>query len=97
MIVRRKEMKSLIMYIALPVVLILTCIYFIVFGEDVYRYPCMDPANWQTEECQPPACEAMGLCTKYLIDIPESVYSEAATPTLEFSSDLTVTSETPNE
>ncbi len=93
-------MKSLIMYIALPVILILTCFYFIIFGEDVYRYPCMDPDNWETEECQPPACEAMGLCTKYLIDIPEHTYSEPVEPvkpTLEFSGDLCVACENPNE
>ena len=64
-------MKSLIMYIALPITLILACLYLIVFSDDVYRYPCQDPANWESVECQPPACEAMGLCTKYLIDIPE--------------------------
>lgn len=85
------------MYIALPVAIILTCFYFIIFGEDVYRYPCMDPANWETEECEPPACEAMGLCTKYLIDIPETSSSDNTTNTLEFSSDIIGTSETPNE
>lgn len=94
-------MKSLIMYIALPVTLILTCIYFIVFGEDVYRYPCMDPANWETEECQPPACEAMGLCTKYLIDIPEDInYSSAGDASsadpVSYDIELQCTEEEPN-
>jgi len=36
--------------------------------EDSYRYPCQDPANWGTEKCEPPLCEADGSCTKYLID-----------------------------
>jgi len=32
--------------------------------EDVYRYPCQDPANWESPDCQPPNCEAFGVCTK---------------------------------
>ena len=89
-------MKSLIMYIALPVIFMITCLYFIVFGEDVYRYPCQDPANWETEECQPPQCEAMGLCTKYLIDLTGISSSEPVSE-LQFSDSIASTSETPNE
>ena len=32
--------------------------------EEIYRYPCQDPANWEKAECQPPVCEASGTCTK---------------------------------
>jgi hypothetical protein len=32
--------------------------------EDIYRYPCQDPANWESPECLPPDCEAYGVCTK---------------------------------
>ena len=32
--------------------------------KEVYRYPCQDPANWETPECQPPNCEGYGICTK---------------------------------
>ena len=32
--------------------------------KEVYRYPCQDPANWEKPECQPPNCEAFGICTK---------------------------------
>jgi hypothetical protein len=32
--------------------------------EDVYRYPCQDPANWESPDCTPPNCEAYGVCTK---------------------------------
>jgi len=35
--------------------------------EDRYRYSCQDPANHNKTQCQPPACEASGICTKYLI------------------------------
>lgn len=34
---------------------------------DSYRYPCQDPQNWGKPECEPPACEAAGVCTKDLI------------------------------
>ena len=61
---------TLIMYILIPITIIVTWLSLIVFSDDVYRYPCMNPDNWNTVECDPPHCEAMGLCTKYLIDIP---------------------------
>lgn len=66
------------MYIALPVIFMMTCLYFIVFGEDVYRYPCQDPLNWGLEECLPPACESSGVCTKYLVEtsIEEEIIQE---------------------
>lgn len=89
-------MKFLIMYIALPITLILACLYLIVFSDDVYRYPCQDPANWESVECQPPQCEAMGLCTKYLIDLT-GIELETPAPELQFSDSVTSTSETPNE
>jgi hypothetical protein len=34
---------------------------------DTYRYPCQDPDNHHKPQCQPPACEADGTCTKYLL------------------------------
>lgn len=32
-----------------------------------YRYPCQDPVNWEKAECNPPVCEASGLCTKDIL------------------------------
>jgi hypothetical protein len=32
--------------------------------HDIYRYPCQDPANWESPDCKPPRCEAYGICTK---------------------------------
>lgn len=32
--------------------------------KEVYRYPCQDPANWETPECTYPDCEGFGTCTK---------------------------------
>lgn len=34
---------------------------------DSYRYPCQDPANWETADCKPPICNASGTC-------PEDIY-----------------------
>lgn len=32
-----------------------------------YRYSCQDPANWESEECNPPLCEVDGNCTESLL------------------------------
>jgi len=54
--------------------------------EDIYRYPCQDPANWESPDCQPPNCEAFGVCTKDvmkgtpLYDEEDEYYGEAITP-----------------
>ena len=34
-----------------------------------YRYPCQDPANWESAECKPPVCTANGACPEDLSDI----------------------------
>ena len=41
--------------------------------SDTFRYPCQDPANFEKLQCNPPACEASGTCTKYLIKGDENV------------------------
>jgi hypothetical protein len=28
-----------------------------------YRYPCQDPANWDSADCKPPICIASDTCT----------------------------------
>ena len=35
--------------------------------DDRFRYPCQDPVNWRKPECEPPACDASGTCTKDLV------------------------------
>jgi len=37
------------------------------------RYPCQKFENWQNPECNPPQCEALGLCTKDLLPELETV------------------------
>lgn len=39
------------------------------------RYPCQAFENWEKPECNPPQCEATGVCTKDLI--PLEVFEEA--------------------
>jgi hypothetical protein len=41
------------------------------------RYECQEYENWSKAECQPPACEVVGTCTKDLLT--EDVY-EAPNP-----------------
>lgn len=31
-----------------------------------YRYPCQDPANWQSADCKPPLCDVDKTCPKDL-------------------------------
>lgn len=38
--------------------------------EDRYRYACQDPANWNSEQCQRPKCEASGTCPDQLLGRP---------------------------
>jgi hypothetical protein len=35
------------------------------------RYECQEYENWTKPECNPPQCEATGVCTKDLITIDE--------------------------
>lgn len=34
---------------------------------DRFRYPCQDPANWQSEKCQRPLCAITQECPDQLI------------------------------
>lgn len=33
-----------------------------------YRYPCQDPANWGSEECNNEVCKAEGECTSDVLE-----------------------------
>ena len=48
------------LFITLSLLLLVGC-------ESHYRYPCQDPANFGTPDCEPPACEASGMCTKDIL------------------------------
>jgi predicted small lipoprotein YifL len=32
-----------------------------------FRYPCQDPANWESEDCKPPICVVNGACPADLV------------------------------
>ena len=50
-----------------------------------YRYPCQDPANWETADCKPPVCEVNGYCPVDLVgeDIFNGASSDGETVTGE--------------
>jgi hypothetical protein len=35
--------------------------------DEVYRYPCQDPKNWDTEDCQSPHCDVWGGCPDQIL------------------------------
>lgn len=35
--------------------------------QDRFRYPCQDPENWDTPQCQKPECEATRTCPDLII------------------------------
>jgi hypothetical protein len=37
-----------------------------------FRYPCQDPANWETAECKPPVCTALQICPSDLVKLDET-------------------------
>ncbi len=34
-----------------------------------FRYPCQDPANWESADCKPPICTVNGACPEDLVDL----------------------------
>ena len=48
------------------------------FSGDRFRYPCQDPENWGSKECQKPTCEVTRTCPEYIFK-PE-VLKGTATP-----------------
>jgi len=60
--------------------------------KEVYRYPCQDPANWETPDCLPPNCEGFGICTKDVMK-GTPLYDEDS----EYENAPTLESITPNE
>jgi hypothetical protein len=40
-------------------------------GDGFYRYPCQDPANWSSLECQPPICLRTKNCASDLTGASE--------------------------
>lgn len=57
--------------------------------EQSYRYPCQNPDNWQTKECQKPLCEVNQAC-------PDHVFADQKRmePYLKDQAPVTETKET---
>jgi hypothetical protein len=51
--------KLAIAALALPIFIAAGC-------EQKFRYPCQDPANWETEQCKKPLCEVNRDCPEYI-------------------------------
>jgi len=50
-----------VLYLALLVLIVAGC------SEEVYRYPCMNPKNWDQSQCKRPECEILGECPDQLM------------------------------
>ena len=48
--------------------MLVAAVFAIAGCSDQYRYPCQDPENQASKECNPPVCEADGTCTEYLVE-----------------------------
>ncbi len=36
------------------------------FGGDRFRYPCQDPKNWNSPQCQKPLCDVTRTCPEHV-------------------------------
>lgn len=77
MVSDRKLFLFLMFLIALPVALSF-------FGNDRFRYPCQDPANWEKDICKKPQCDVTRTC-------PEHIFKGQRDPRLGPPSDATNT------
>ena len=61
--------------------IILACIPILLAGCDleVYRYPCQDPANWDSAQCQKPQCEVSRTCPEHIFKDKEILKTIATT------------------
>ena len=53
-----------------------------VMGGDRFRYPCQDPANWGTAECQKPKCEVTRTCPEHIFKGGEGDPTSTPAPAL---------------
>lgn len=60
--------------------IILTCTTLLLVGcnFEVYRYPCQDPNNWTSPECQKPQCEVSRTCPEHIFKSQSGVAKTAS-------------------
>jgi hypothetical protein len=63
--------------------IILACFPILLAGCDleVYRYPCQDPANWDSAQCQKPQCEVSKTCPEHIFENDREVIQSVAVTT----------------
>lgn len=66
-------LKKLVL-IGFSLVVLTSCGY-----DGQYRYPCQDPANWETADCKPPVCKVSGTCPEDIVG--EDIVNPKPTPT----------------
>ncbi len=49
----------IVILLALPVTLLL-------LSKDTFRYPCQNPENWDTPQCQKPLCDVTRTCPEHV-------------------------------
>lgn len=55
--------KRLFKWLAL---LIIAPVALAIFGGDQFRYPCHDPKNWDSAQCQKPLCDVTRTCPEHI-------------------------------
>ena len=47
-------------------ILLLVPIGFSMVSKESFRYPCQDPANWDSPQCQKPLCDVTRTCPEHI-------------------------------
>lgn len=47
-------------------ILVLLPVGLAAFGGDRFRYPCQDPNNWNSPQCQKPLCDVTRTCPEHV-------------------------------
>ena len=55
----KKLFLLLVLAITLPLLVV-------AFSSETFRYPCQDPANWDTAQCQKPLCDVTRTCPEHI-------------------------------
>jgi hypothetical protein len=69
-------------------VLVLLPVTLAFFGGDRFRYPCQNPANWETPQCKRPICDVTRTC-------PDHVFKGQRDPRIDPQATSTPTAPTP--
>lgn len=59
--IRLAQITFVILYLGLLAIIVSGC------SDEVYRYPCMNPKNWDQTQCKRPECEILGECPDQLM------------------------------